>query len=144
MVPAHVSVFYRLPGDQQPEIEAALEAACASQAPCRFTTEGVRFLGRGVAYALAMPEVAVLRRQLAQFWHGWLTAQDRQAWQPHVTIQNKAEPATARRLQHHLMATFDPQNGVVLGLTLWRYCGGPWQQLRGFEFRKAGECVTHR
>ena len=126
-IDAHVTLFHHLPGLEQAAIEGSLGAICRRHAPVPFTTTGLRFLGRGTAYALDMPAVAVLRRDLAGQWQHWLTAQDRQGWQPHVTVQNKVAPADARRLFQDLQAGFAPWGGLVGGLSLWRYRGGPWE-----------------
>ena len=92
------------------------------------TVSGLRFLGRGVAYALESPELSTLRASFAREWDGWLTPQDRQGYRPHVTIQNKASPETARALHANLQAAFAPFTVRAEGLDLWRYLGGPWKQ----------------
>jgi hypothetical protein len=86
-------------------------------------------LGRGVAYALDMPEVVGVRATLAAAWREWLTPQDRQGFRPHVTVQNKVAPDLARALLAELQAEYAPWRGVVPGLALWRYEGGPWALL---------------
>lgn len=126
---AHVTMFHHLPGEHATDVEAAIAAACGEMGPVPFTVTGLRFLGRGTAYALSMPAVADLRRRLARTWAGRLTRQDQQPWQPHVTVQNKVAPAEARRLHDTLMAGFSPFAGVVAGVRLWAYRGGPWDLL---------------
>ncbi len=86
-----------------------------------------------------MPEVSALRQQLATTWAPWLTAQDRQAWRPHVTVQNKVTPAEARQTHTHLSESISPADGVVLGLQLWAYLGGPWERLAETEFQGASQ-----
>ena len=127
LIPAHVTLFHHLPG---PEIEAvrdAIEARC-KMPPFLVSVLGLRFLGRGVAYALESPELTALRAGLAREWDGWLTPQDRQGYRPHVTIQNKASPDAARALHANLQAAFAPFTIRAEGLDLWRYMGGPWEQ----------------
>ncbi len=124
-----MTLFHHLPGAYASEITGLLEARCRPLAPAAFSIAGIRSLGRGNAYSLAMPAVAALRQALATQWQGWLTAQDRQRWQPHVTIQNKVAPEQARQLHAALQAGFLPQDGLVAGLDLWRYLGGPWEKL---------------
>ncbi len=135
IVPAHVTLFHHLPGEQEAPIRQALAASCAAQPAAPFAIAGLRFLGRGVAYALHMPEVAALRHRLAAEWRAWLTPQDSQPWSPHVTIQNKAPPADAKRLHAALTAGLVPQDGTVTGLHLWEYLGGPWQSLDEQAFK---------
>jgi 2'-5' RNA ligase len=123
---AHVTLFHALPGEQAPAVDADL-AAAAARPPFPVEVTGVRFLGRGVAYSLASPELAELRAGLATAWAPWLTPQDRQPHAPHVTVQNKVDPAVARALHAELGAGFVPETVPARGLALWRYLGGPWE-----------------
>ena len=134
IVPAHVTLFHHLPGDQVEAIDACLGALAGSQPVAGFAIASVRFLGRGSAYALDMPAVSALRQELAKRWEPWLTPQDRQRWMPHVTVQNKAPPAEAKRLHASLLAGFAPHDGTVLGLDLWHYLNGPWEQAGHYPF----------
>lgn len=126
---AHVTLFHHLPGDRRDEVAAHLAFVCQQCPPSPMHVTGLRFLGRGAAFALAMPTVSALRRDLAARWAKWLTPQDRQAWKPHVTVQNKADPATARACFAQLQDGFVPFSGQVTGLHLWAYQGGPWEHL---------------
>ena len=95
---------------------------------------GVRFLGRGVAYELAAPEVAAVREELTRNWEAHLGRQDRQPFRPHVTVQNKVAPEAARALHAELCARFVPFEVEAQGLALWRYRGGPWELERRYPF----------
>ena len=64
-----------------------------------------------------------------------LTAQDRQKFQPHVTVQNKVQPAEARALFERLRADFSPWPAEGTGLDLWEYRGGPWGFVEGYPFK---------
>lgn len=131
---AHVTLFHALPGEDEFLVRTRLaERAAALPAP-RVQVEGVRFTGRGVAYALASRPVEALRRSLAGDWGGRLTAQDAQGWRPHVTVQNKVAPGVARALHAALSAEFSPFAFEATGLLLWRYLGGPWERLGTFAF----------
>lgn len=134
IVPAHLSLFHHLPGDALPAIEAAVAGLCAGQAPMPFAAHGFRFLGRGVAVEIAAEPLVAARRQLATLWATDLTPQDRQPFRPHVTIQNKAEPATARALLARLEAGGLDAGGYIVGLDLWHYRGGPWEIAGRFAF----------
>ena len=92
-------------------------------------------LGRGVAVRIEAPGLAELRAALAVRWDSWLTPQDRQKLRPHVTVQNKVEPAVARALHAELAAGFEPFPVRIERLCLWRYLGGPWEALHAFPFR---------
>jgi 2'-5' RNA ligase len=91
-------------------------------------------LDRGVAIAIASPELVALHQHLAYEWQSWLTPQDRQRFQAHVTIQNKAAVNEARDLHRELKAGFRPLSMRGEGLQLWRYLGGPWESVRRFRF----------
>lgn len=131
---AHLTVFHAVPGSERERVAADLAAATA-RAPSTMRVTGVRFLGRGVAYELAAPEVARVRDELARAWWERLTPQDRQPFRPHVTVQNKAAPEVARALHSRLRARFAPFEVVAEGLVLWRYRGGPWEPVERYPFR---------
>ena len=130
---AHVTLFHALPGEQLDAVRADL-AEAAGRPAFDVAVTGVRFLGRGVAYSLASSEVAALRAGLVSSWEPWLTPQDRQKHAPHVTVQNKVQPAVARALHERLLAEFVPYDVGARGLGLWRYLGGPWEPLGEFAF----------
>ncbi|MGY1813723.1 2'-5' RNA ligase family protein [Blastococcus sp. SYSU D00820] len=130
---AHVTLFHALPGEQEPEVAADL-AAAADRPPFAVRVTGVRSLGRGVAYTLESAELAALRDGLAGAWRPWLTPQDRQRHAPHVTVQNKVDPAVARALHARLAAEFVPELVPARGLGLWRYLGGPWEPVAEYGF----------
>ena len=133
-IAAHVTLFHHLPGGEQATIDADLTEASRGAAAAPFSIAGLRSLGRGTAYELLMPQVVALRSALARRWQSWLTAQDRQGWRPHVTVQNKVTPTEARQLHAMLEAGFVPCEGMVQGLALWRYLGGPWELLARYPF----------
>ena len=95
---------------------------------------GVRFLGGGVAYDVASPELDRVRAGLARESEPWLTRQDRQPFRPHVTVQNKVSPERARGLHTALTAAFSPYVVQAQGLELWHYLGGPWRHDRSSTF----------
>ncbi|HYO35677.1 MAG TPA: 2'-5' RNA ligase family protein [Geodermatophilus sp.] len=131
---AHVTLFHALPGEQRPGVDAAL-ARAAARAPFDVEVTGLQLLGRGVAYRLRSGELAALHAGLAAEFDPWLTRQDRQRLSPHVTVQNKVEPAVARALRDRLAAGFSPHAVPARGLGLWRYLGGPWEPLAEHGFR---------
>ena len=134
VIPAHLTLFHKLPGEYLDTIERSIEAQALAQRPFPLDVTGLRSLGRGVAYTLLSPELASLRQGLAQRWEGWLGPQDRQKHQPHVTVQNKVEPQDAKALLSELTDSFEPFTGTGVGLDLWWYRGGPWEKARGFSF----------
>ena len=131
---AHLTLFHKLPGEREAEISADLREICRDQEPLTLTATGLLSLGRGVAFELSSPELVVLRRELAGRWEPWLGAQDRQGFKPHVTVQNKVLLERARTLHERLLATFSPFEVRAVGLSLWRYLGGPWESAGTFRF----------
>ncbi len=134
LVSAHVTLFHHLPGQELISIQQALTAICRDQPPFAVAVAGLRSLGRGTAYRLAAPELSRLRATLAERWAAWLTAQDRQPYQPHLTIQNKVTPEAAASLLRRLQAEFAPFTIRAEGLLLWHYRGGPWEEAARFRF----------
>ena len=134
VIPAHVTLFHHLPGEEVAAVSDAVAARCVVP-PFPVAVPGLRFLGRGVAYALESSGLSALRASLAREWDGWLTPQDRQGWRPHVTIQNKAASEAARALHASLQAAFTPFTVRAEGLDMWRYLGGPWELVGRHPFR---------
>ena len=141
LVPAHLTLFHHLPGAEQEEVARLLAEACREQAPFALPVTSLRFLGRGVAYALDAAALAALRARLARNFAPWLTPQDRQPFRPHVTVQNKVAPEAARALHDRLAQGFAPFAVEGRGLRLWRYLGGPWEPVQTFPF--TGESEPH-
>jgi 2'-5' RNA ligase len=133
-VAAHVTLFHALPGGQADAVAADL-ADAAHRPSFDVAVRGLRLLGRGVAYTLEAPELIALRAGLAAAWEPWLTPQDRQRHAPHVTVQNKVDPAVARTLYARLSEGFQPYRVGARGLGLWRYRGGPWEPVAELSFR---------
>ena len=133
---AHVTVFHHLPGEHWGEILHRVTEVCGDVPITPFAVTGLRFLGRGTAFSLHMPGVAAVRQRLAAEWQPWLTAQDRQPWKPHVTVQNKVAAASARASHAELQAQPLPDGGHATGLQLWAYVGGPWEPLSTQPFER--------
>ncbi|WP_104524270.1 2'-5' RNA ligase family protein [Blastococcus atacamensis] len=131
---AHVTLFHALGGEHVDAVLADLRAAADREA-FEVDVTAVRFLGRGVAFALSSAELSGLRSSLARGWDHWLTPQDRQRHAPHVTVQNKVGPAVARALHDRLTSEFVPYQVRARGLGLWRYLGGPWAPVEELPFR---------
>jgi hypothetical protein len=133
-IPAHITLFHHLPGRERAAIADTLLRTALHQKPMTLTVAEVRFLGRGVAYAIRSPEADLLRASLAEEWRPWLTPQDRQKHAHHVTVQNKVPPDVARALFDELRRDFTPFTATATGLHLWTYRGGPWDSLQVFPF----------
>jgi len=127
LIPAHLTLFHALPGEELAAVLEGLREACAGVPPMVLRVAGTRFLGRGVALSLEGEALVALRAGLARRWKGWLTAQDAQGFRPHVTVQNKVAGEEARALHEALSAGFEPWEARGEGLLLWHYRGGPWE-----------------
>ncbi len=132
-VPAHLTLFHHLPGEDLRAVSERIAALSSAHRALPFGIEGTRFLGRGVALEVTCPPLVALREALAADWRDRLTAQDRQGYRPHVTIQNKVTPAEARTTQERLLDVL-PIAGELQGLRLWHYRGGPWDEAGRFAF----------
>lgn len=132
---AHLTLFHALPGTEYATIAADVAAAAARQpAPLPLQVTGLKFMGRGVMYALDNAALPALHRQLQRQWELWLSPQDKQGLRPHITVQNKVDPAVARALHEELAAGFRPFAAQGTGLALWAYRGGPWELKTQFAF----------
>lgn len=132
---AHVTLFHHLPGANIERIINDLQKVANENGvfPLKFTKW--RFLGKGSAMTIESEELLRLRNALAKFWQEDLTAQDKQKFQPHITVQNKVAPDEARELYEKLSSAWTPKNGTGEGLTLWHYVAPRWKLEREFSFR---------
>jgi len=133
-LPAHLTIFHALPPSAEQETRSVL-AQLGAERPPRASIEGVMDLGGGVAFRIASDDLDRLRYELAEHFHGLLSAQDAGGWRPHITIQNKAPPKEARALKANLERDFRPRPLAISGLGLHRYLGGPWEKLAIYPFR---------
>ena len=133
-LPAHLTMFHALPPSSEGEVRGRL-AALASTRPPQAMIAGLMNLGGGVAFRVVSNDLNQIRTDIARDLHGLLSAQDGGGWRPHVTIQNKVSPRTAKALLDSLEPGFRPRALAISGLGLHRYLGGPWEQLTIYPFR---------
>ena len=133
-VPAHLTLFHQLPAEHGREVKALLRQVSSGKPVLEMDVGEVKFIGTGVAVFLRSPQLSALREGLAREWWPWLTNQDRAGFRPHVTIQNKVGPAEARETQRAVAATLRLTRLRGVGLHLWRYRGGPWEDVQLFRF----------
>ena len=134
-IPAHLTLFHHLPGDEIGRVKRDLQAVATENPPCPLRFPALRFLGFGSAVAVECPELKAVRHRLADEWARWLNRQDQQKWQPHITFQNKVKADRAKALYAELSESWTPKTGTATGLGLWTYLGGPWRHEADFEFR---------
>ena len=135
LVPAHVTLFHRLPGDHSREIKALLVDIAAKRKRFAISAGEVKMLERGVAVFLYAPQLQALREELAAEWRPFLTDEDCHGFRPHVTIANNIFPGEAQRIRQGIAASSLPRRIEAVGLHLWRYRDGPWEHEQLFRFR---------
>ncbi|MBB4658995.1 2'-5' RNA ligase family protein [Parvularcula dongshanensis] len=133
-VPAHLTLFHKLPGEEREAVMEALGEACAAREPFEVVVAEVLSLGAGVAYRLRSEALERLRQDLAHAFFPWLTGQDRQGFRAHVTVQNKVTKATAEACRAVIEAEFEPFTATAEGVQLWSYEGGPWGTIGAVSF----------
>ena len=134
-VPAHLTMFHSLPPSAEREVRARL-SELANGPPPKARIEGLMDLGGGVAFRVVSDDLDRIRDGLAEMLRGLLGAQDAGGWRPHVTIQNKVPPRTARALLIELQRRFVGRPLAIRGLGLHRYRDGPWEPVAVFPFRR--------
>ena len=125
---AHLTLFHHLPPNE-PSILSTIREMCNHYPVINLEITEVASTGRGVAYRVDSPALKQLHHTLQQRWKEWLIPQDKQGFRPHITVQNKVAPETARMLQQELAGTFTPFQATALGLQVWEYLGGPWRSV---------------
>ena len=130
---AHITLFHHLPPSVERELCSLLKDASRETAPVARLSSLVS-LGRGVAYRIDSPDLQTVRARIADRFAPLLMPQDRNCWRPHITVQNKVKPDTARALLATLSAGFTPRPLVVAGLAAWWYRGGPWEPVGAWAF----------
>jgi len=134
LVPAHVTLFHRLPAEHSREIKALLAKTISSQKPIDIAAGEPKAMERGVAIFLRSPQLNALRGELAREWSTWLHEQDQASFRPHVTIQTTDSEAEARSTIRAIRAARLPRIRGI-GLHLWCYRDGPWEHEQLFRFR---------
>lgn len=136
ILPAHLTMFHALPPSALDDARRQL-AHHASGGPPRALLAGLMNLGSGVAFRVVSDELDAIRDNLANHFHGALTAQDAHGWRPHVTIQNKVSSSVARALMTDLERDFRARPLGIAALSLHRYLGGPWDRVARYPFRRS-------
>jgi 2'-5' RNA ligase len=134
VLPAHLTLFHHLPPSIEHELDRRLAEATKSRPP-RATASGLINLGRGVAIRIDAPDLEEIRGELADAFRHNLMPQDAAGWRPHVTVQNKVQPAQARALYEDLTRSFRTCPVAITGLASWWYRGGPWELIKSHAFR---------
>ena len=134
-VPAHLTLFHKLPGEELDAVLRHVGEVCAGRAPFAVPVAEIIGLGAGTAYRLRSEALDGLRAELARRFDPWLTGQDRQGFRAHVTVQNKVTKDTANACRAVIEAEFAPFEARAEGIQLWSYEGGPWGTLGAVAFQ---------
>jgi hypothetical protein len=130
LIPAHLTLFHHLPDEAH--THQTLSEAATSTLAFQLSNPTPRSIGRGVAIFFDSPPLNSLHSTLSTLFEADLIPQDRQRLRPHIVVQNKVTPETARQTLTQLPASLiEPR---ALGLTIWRYLGGPWEHLTDIPF----------
>ncbi|MDQ2747115.1 MAG: 2'-5' RNA ligase family protein [Acidobacteriota bacterium] len=132
---AHITLFHHLPDAEISRLEDDLRNICAEFEAFEMRFPTLRFLGKGTAAEIESAELIKVRATLAAKWQNRLTAQDKQKFSPHITIQNKVAPDEARKLFETLRSDWETKVSSAVGLQLWHYLGGPWELASEFLFK---------
>ena len=109
LIPAHVTLFHRLPGEQADAVALRLSHVTRARAPPHFRVASVMALGRGAAYRLDLLAGNELRRAIGAGFEA--VVQDCGALRAHVMVQNKV--SSARRSESAWMrASRQPGSGA--------------------------------
>jgi 2'-5' RNA ligase len=128
-VGAHLTLFHNLPGAAADTVLRMVGEVASAFAPFGMVVAGPMRLGRGVALRIESETLLALRARLASRFEGMLSAQDKEKFRPHVTIQNKVAPHQAAALFDHLAATLPAFVATAEAIQLWRYEDGDWTPL---------------
>ena len=135
VLPAHITLFHHLPPSLLPELDSRLLAETRAARRPAATIGEPTLLERGVALRVHSEELMEIRERLAEAFDHILIPQDAAPWRPHVTIQNKVDTLSARRLHAELMSAFaQPRWLDVAGLATFYYRGGPWEPIARYRF----------
>lgn len=131
---AHLTLFHKFPCN--PLAEAKLQTLVAMvDKPMPAKVFEIRNIGYGVAYFIKCLPLETLHHNLGAGFENELSGQDRQKFQPHITIQNKVHPQEAKKLFVSLTQSFEPFDMTITGLDLWFYLNGPWKHDRYYPFQ---------
>lgn len=139
LVGAHLTLFHNLPSTEENAIIREVARLAKSTPPFPVVVEEPMRLGRGVALKIRSERLVDLRQALAKTFKAALTGQDREAFRPHVTIQNKVAEHAASALFDHLAQTLPPFEATAEGFQLWRYGGDRWTPVAAVPFQGAPE-----
>lgn len=137
VAPAHLTLFQHLPPSLLGELDSRLLAETRTAPRPAATIGWPMLLEQGVALRVVSDQLMAIRERLAEAFENALIPQDAAPWRPHVTIQNKVDPLSARRLHAELMSVLGPSRRLdIAGLATFYYRGGPWEPIARYRFSR--------
>ncbi len=131
-IDAHLTLFHHLPGEVN--LINTLQVLCHQQKQIELKVTQPVSIGKGVAYKIESKALISLHKTLQKQWSDKLTMQDRQGLWPHITVQNKVSVQQAKQTLEEVRIGFIPFTAYAIGLKLWKYCNGPWEEFQQFVF----------
>ncbi|PLK25719.1 2'-5' RNA ligase family protein [Novosphingobium sp. TH158] len=133
---AHVTLFHALAPSLREEVLGFLPRIAGLYAAPDASITGLMDLGKGTALRIESPAMVAIRDEIADHFHGTLTAQDSHPIRLHITVQNKVAREAAKALQQELAGQPLERHFRFTGLGLHLYKGGPWEALGRWSFRR--------
>jgi 2'-5' RNA ligase len=130
---AHLMLFHNLPANES-QVLTDIEAIATQTKSFTLLVSEVASIGNGVAYKTESPQLQAIHLNLQKQWQQSLIPQDKNKLWPHITIQNKVKPETAKDLLAQLNVDFEPFDITAIGLDVWEYLSGPWKHQHHFKF----------
>ncbi len=133
-IEAHLTLFHHLPDDET-KIISDINTICHQQKGIELLVTQPVSIGKGVAYKIESKALTSLHKTLQKQWIDFLTTQDRQGLWAHITVQNKVSSQQAKQTLQNIQHEFIPFTACAVGLLLWKYVNGPWEEYRQFTFQ---------
>lgn len=137
---AHLTLFHALPGSKlQSNIIPKIEEVAAQTSPFPVRATEVFRMRKGFAVSLSdgSSQGSEIHKALKGAWkkEGFLSEQDAGGCRLHYTLMNKVDDEKAvDGAYQEFLDSWQGDEGMVEGLTLWRYERGFWKFERKFEF----------
>ena len=132
-VPAHITLFHKLPVDNF-VIENGL-ATFAKHPAFELLITDTMLHNSSVAYSIQSETLQKLHAQMQHTFAPFLIRNDKKILTPHITIQNKVTAYKAYKTHVLLLADFKPFVVQALGFTSWYYVKGYWEMKEEFLFK---------
>ena len=131
-VPAHITLFHKLPSDNI-DIENAL-AAFAKRPTFESVIADIILHKNSVAYSIQSHTLQQLHAEMQQVFEPFLIRNDRKILTPHITIQNKVTAYKAYKTHALLLKDFNPFAVKAFGFTSWYYVKSYWEKKEEYSF----------